>query len=382
MWSMHRFAVEQQRIPGSQGVLGIPVPVHHDPFEHVEHLGTGMLELRKDLAGFGQRDQHRLQALMCTSQGAEQLVVVSDTSTAPDNFGTPTAFGVDGLVARVGAAEQHRHRYIQPSGQPCQCRQAARGLRILDFRQHRLRDPDLVSQLHDGQSGVATQRPDLPGNRGLEIVAGHPVAENFPLHGRRITGIAHGFPTAAFHAASLAARFTGAGLSRLRRLELRRVCAFQALCESNCWPPQEWIGRHSGLLIGFPVESAASAGSGRVGSAKLCADRVTFVPDSCPVMSTLRSVLLLCWRDTGHPQGGGTEAYLERIGAQLSASGVAVTLRTARYPGAQRRETVDGVRITRAGGRYSVYLWALAAIARSVRQGSRPDPGSWGFVLR
>jgi len=93
-------------------------------------------------------------------------------------------------------------------------------------------------------------------------------------------------------------------------------------------------------------------------------------------------VLLLCWRDTGHPQGGGTEAYLERIGAQLSASGVAVTLRTARYPGAQRRETVDGVRITRAGGRYSVYLWALAAIARSVRQGSRPDPGSWGFVLR
>jgi len=25
---------------------------------------------------------------MCTSQGAEQLVVVSDTSAAPDNFGT------------------------------------------------------------------------------------------------------------------------------------------------------------------------------------------------------------------------------------------------------------------------------------------------------
>src|SRR5262245_13293886 len=27
----------------------------------------------------------------------------------------------------------------------------------------------------------------------------------------------------------------------------------------------------------------------------------------------VRSVLLLCWRDTGHPQGGGSEAYLERI---------------------------------------------------------------------
>jgi glycosyltransferase involved in cell wall biosynthesis len=77
----------------------------------------------------------------------------------------------------------------------------------------------------------------------------------------------------------------------------------------------------------------------------------------------LRAVLLLCWRDTGHPEGGGSETYLARIGAQLAASGVAVTLRTARYPGAPRREVIDGVRISRAGGRYSVYLWALCAMA-------------------
>jgi glycosyltransferase involved in cell wall biosynthesis len=80
-------------------------------------------------------------------------------------------------------------------------------------------------------------------------------------------------------------------------------------------------------------------------------------------MSDLRSVLLLCWRDTGHPQGGGSETYLQRIGAQLAASGVTVTLRTARYPGASRREVIDGVRISRAGGRYSVYVWALLAMA-------------------
>jgi glycosyltransferase involved in cell wall biosynthesis len=80
-------------------------------------------------------------------------------------------------------------------------------------------------------------------------------------------------------------------------------------------------------------------------------------------MSGLRSVLLLCWRDTGHPQGGGSETYLQRIGAHLAASGVAVTLRTARYPGAPRREVIDGVRINRAGGRYSVYVWALLAMA-------------------
>ena len=95
-------------------------------------------------------------------------------------------------------------------------------------------------------------------------------------------------------------------------------------------------------------------------------------------MSGLRSVLLLCWRDTGHPQGGGSEAYLQRIGAQLAASGVTVTLRTARYPGAPRRELVDGVRISRAGGRYSVYVWALLAMAAGrvglgPLRGLRPD---------
>ncbi|OBK97133.1 glycosyl transferase [Mycobacterium asiaticum] len=80
-------------------------------------------------------------------------------------------------------------------------------------------------------------------------------------------------------------------------------------------------------------------------------------------MSDLRSVLLLCWRDTGHPQGGGSETYLQRIGAQLAADGVGVTLRTARYPGAARREVVDGVRISRAGGRYTVYIWAMLSMA-------------------
>ena len=57
-------------------------------------------------------------------------------------------------------------------------------------------------------------------------------------------------------------------------------------------------------------------------------------------MPVLRSVLLLCWRDAGHPQGGGSEAYLQRIGAQLAASGVEVTLRTARYRGAPRHEVL------------------------------------------
>lgn len=90
------------------------------------------------------------------------------------------------------------------------------------------------------------------------------------------------------------------------------------------------------------------------------------------------SVLLLCWRDTGHPQGGGSEAYLERIGAQLAEDGLLVTLRTARYSGAPRREVKDGVRISRGGGSYSVYIWAglamvLARIGLGPLRKARPD---------
>ncbi|UXA18361.1 glycosyltransferase family 4 protein [Mycobacterium sp. SMC-4] len=85
--------------------------------------------------------------------------------------------------------------------------------------------------------------------------------------------------------------------------------------------------------------------------------------DSPGATAHVSSVLLLCWRDIGHPQGGGSETYLQRIGAQLADAGVRVTLRTARYRGAPRREVVDGVRVQRAGGRYSVYVWALVAMA-------------------
>ncbi|MEV6770641.1 glycosyltransferase family 4 protein [Nocardia sp. NPDC051030] len=92
----------------------------------------------------------------------------------------------------------------------------------------------------------------------------------------------------------------------------------------------------------------------------------------------MREVLLLCWRDTGHPQGGGSERYLEQVGAQLAARGVKVTLRTARYPGAAERESVDGIEISRGGGPYTVYPRALAAmllgrIGIGPLRGLRPD---------
>lgn len=76
----------------------------------------------------------------------------------------------------------------------------------------------------------------------------------------------------------------------------------------------------------------------------------------------MREVLLLCWRDTRHPLGGGSERYLEEVGAALAAQGVRVTLRTSRYRGAARSEYRDGMFISRGGGRLTVYPRALLAI--------------------
>lgn len=82
-------------------------------------------------------------------------------------------------------------------------------------------------------------------------------------------------------------------------------------------------------------------------------------------------VLVLSWRDSGHPEGGGAELYLESVMAGLVARGHAVTLLTSRYPGAPRRSERDGYRVLRAGGRFTVYLRTLLRML--LRRGGRFD---------
>jgi glycosyltransferase involved in cell wall biosynthesis len=79
-------------------------------------------------------------------------------------------------------------------------------------------------------------------------------------------------------------------------------------------------------------------------------------------------VLLLNWRDTGHPEGGGSERYLERMARGLVARGYRVTIQCAAYPGAPADEWRDGVLFRRRGTRFTVYPRALAAVVRL-----RPD---------
>lgn len=79
-------------------------------------------------------------------------------------------------------------------------------------------------------------------------------------------------------------------------------------------------------------------------------------------------ILLMCWRDSTHPQGGGSEAYLERVGEALAAAGHQVIYRTAKHTDAPRVSRRNGIRFERAGGKYSVYLLAPFAAWRH-----RPD---------
>src|SRR5699024_146536 len=44
-------------------------------------------------------------------------------------------------------------------------------------------------------------------------------------------------------------------------------------------------------------------------------------------LNTPLKILLLCWRDTTHPQGGGSERYLERVGEFLADQGHEVVFR-------------------------------------------------------
>lgn len=91
-------------------------------------------------------------------------------------------------------------------------------------------------------------------------------------------------------------------------------------------------------------------------------------------MNTPSDVVLLCWRDTRHPQGGGSETYLERVGAELSRRGMRVTYLTSTYPGALRTEDRDGMRFVRAGGRITVYP-AILAVLVAGRLGFGPLAG-------
>lgn len=75
-------------------------------------------------------------------------------------------------------------------------------------------------------------------------------------------------------------------------------------------------------------------------------------------------VVVLNWRDTRNPEGGGSERYIESIARGLVAEGHHVTLVCAAHHNGPRDEDVHGVRVVRRGGKLTVYPRALLELWR------------------
>jgi glycosyltransferase involved in cell wall biosynthesis len=75
-------------------------------------------------------------------------------------------------------------------------------------------------------------------------------------------------------------------------------------------------------------------------------------------VSGVGHVVILSWRDVRHPQGGGSEVYVEQVAERLAAKGRPVTIFCAAHSAAPADETVGGVRFIRRGSWRTVYLWA------------------------
>jgi glycosyltransferase involved in cell wall biosynthesis len=74
-------------------------------------------------------------------------------------------------------------------------------------------------------------------------------------------------------------------------------------------------------------------------------------------MSNLK-ILIFNWRDIKNPAAGGAEVFTHEVAKRLAQKGHEITLFTSEFPGCKKEETIDGVKIVRAGGKYTVYLKA------------------------
>jgi glycosyltransferase involved in cell wall biosynthesis len=81
--------------------------------------------------------------------------------------------------------------------------------------------------------------------------------------------------------------------------------------------------------------------------------------ETWPPSASRRRVLVMNWRDVAHPEGGGSERYVESVARRLSDYGWAVTLLCAAHDGHRGWSDRGRFRVLHVGGRLSVYLRGL-----------------------
>ncbi len=78
-------------------------------------------------------------------------------------------------------------------------------------------------------------------------------------------------------------------------------------------------------------------------------------------------ILVFNWRDIRHPEAGGAEINIQEQAKRWVADGHQVTMFTARPRGQAYRDKIDGMTIYRCGGRFGVYVYAVAAYLALLR---------------
>ena len=71
-------------------------------------------------------------------------------------------------------------------------------------------------------------------------------------------------------------------------------------------------------------------------------------------MGTLR-ILWFNWRDIKNPEAGGAEVFTHEVAKRWVKDGHEVTLFTSEFSNCMKEEVLDGIRVVRAGGKFSVY---------------------------
>jgi len=66
-------------------------------------------------------------------------------------------------------------------------------------------------------------------------------------------------------------------------------------------------------------------------------------------------ILVFNWRDIRNPEAGGAEVFTHEIAKRFVKRDNEVTLFTSEFDDCEKEEFVDGVRVVRAGRRFSVY---------------------------
>jgi glycosyltransferase involved in cell wall biosynthesis len=66
-------------------------------------------------------------------------------------------------------------------------------------------------------------------------------------------------------------------------------------------------------------------------------------------------ILVFNWRCWLNPEMGGAEIFTHEVTKRWAAAGHELTLFTSAFPTCKKEETLDGVKIIRSGGRFSVY---------------------------